>query len=199
MRADYFGAYVLQPDGAPGQRARVACLFERPGAEPAWRHTRGDVIESRARRDLVLRMVMGAGNYDYLFDWVFKQDGSIRVNLAATGIDQMKGVANESAAVTTSVGTTGATNADANGGANGDDDRYGRFVAPHLVAVNHSHFFNFRLDFDVDGEANSLIVDRLVTERLPDDNPRRSVWRVDPLLAQREADGQRTNRTRRDR
>jgi primary-amine oxidase len=197
QRADYFDAYVLQPDGAPGQRARVACLFERPGAEPAWRHTRGAVIESRARRDLVLRMVMGAGNYDYLFDWVFKQDGSIRVNLAATGIDQMKGVANESAGVATGVGTNGDMNGDANGGANrgvnGDDDRYGRFVAPHLVAVNHSHFFNFRLDFDVDGEANSLIVDRLVTERLPDDNPRRSVWRVDPLVAQREADGQRTS------
>ncbi|MDX1579170.1 MAG: hypothetical protein R3266_11835, partial [Gemmatimonadota bacterium] len=54
LRAKYFDAIVVGPDGAPGQRARVACLFERPGAEPAWRHTRGDVVESRARRDLVL-------------------------------------------------------------------------------------------------------------------------------------------------
>jgi primary-amine oxidase len=175
--AKYFDTYVITQDGSPTQRARVACMYERPGAEPAWRHTRGDVVESRARRDLVLRMVMGAGNYDYLFDWVFKQDGSIRVNLAATGIDQVKSVAHESAAVDDDAAP---------------DDRYGRFVAPYLVAVNHSHIFSFRIDFDVDGQENSLVVDRLVTETL-EDNPRRSVWRVDPLVAQREADAMRTS------
>jgi len=79
--ARYFDTFIVQPDGSPTQRARVACLYERPGAEPAWRHSRGDFVESRARRDLVLRMIMGAENYDYLFDWVFKPDGSIRVLL----------------------------------------------------------------------------------------------------------------------
>ncbi len=175
--ATYFDAYVVTTDGSPTQRPRVACLYERPGGEPAWRHTRGLAVESRARQDLVLRMIMGAGNYDYLFDWVFKQDGSIRVNLAATGIDQMKAVAHRSAA----------EDDDAS-----PDDRYGRFVAPYTVAVNHSHFFNFRLDFDVDGPNNSLAVDRLVTERLKE-NPRTSVWRVDTSIAQREADAMRTS------
>ncbi len=175
--ATYFDAYVVTPNGSPTQTPRVACLFERPGAEPAWRHSRGLVVESRARRDLVLRMIMGAGNYDYLFDWVFKQDGSIRVNLAATGIDQMKAVAHRSAAEDDD---------------QSPDDRYGRFVAPYTVAVNHSHFFNFRLDFDIDGIDNSLAVDRLVTERLVD-NPRRSVWRIDTEIAQREADAMRTS------
>ena len=177
-RAQYFDAFVVRPDGSPTQRARVACLYERPGAEPAWRHSRGDFVESRARRDLVLRMIMGAGNYDYLFDWVFKQDGSIRVNLAATGIDQVKNVVHSSAIQDDD---------------DVADDRYGRFVAPNLVALNHSHFFNFRLDFDVDGPNNSLFIDRLVTERQPESNPRRSVWRVETLEPQREADGMRTS------
>ena len=175
--ATYFDAYVVTPNGSPTQRPKVACLYERPGAEPAWRHSRGVTIESRARRDLVLRMIMGAGNYDYLFDWVFKQDGSIRVNLAATGIDHMKAVPHRSAA----------TDND-----QAPDDAYGRFVAPHTVAVNHSHFFNFRLDFDVDGPRNSLAVDRLVTTPLAD-NPRRSVWTVDTQIAARETDGMRTS------
>ena len=175
--ATFFDTWVVQSDGSPKERQRVACLYERPAAEPAWRHTRDNgVVESRAHRDLVLRMIMGAGNYDYLFDWVFMQSGVIRVNLATTGIDQMKSVEARNAAEDS-----------------GDpDDRYGRFVAPHLVAVNHSHIFNFRLDFDVDGRANSLIVDRLVTKRQGDENPRRSVWRVESEVAQREKDARRT-------
>lgn len=178
--ATFFDTWVIQPDGSPKERQRVACLYERQGAEPAWRHTRdGGVIESRERRDLVLRMIMGAGNYDYLFDWVFKQDGGIRVNLAATGIDQMKAVA----------GRNAEAGDDDNGG---PYDRYGRFVAPYLVAVNHSHLFNFRFDFDIDGQNNSLVVDRLVTERQGDDNPRRSVWRVQSEVAQHEQDAMRT-------
>lgn len=177
VRAHYMDTWVVQPNGAPKRKAKAACLFERPGAEPAWRHGTDDYIESRARTDLVLRMIMQAGNYDYLFDWVFKQDGSIKVVLAATGIDQVMTVEPESAAE------------DQDGSA----DRYGRFVAPHTVAMNHSHFFNFRLDFDVDGTGNSLAVDRIVTEELPADNPRRSVWRVETLMPEREAEGMRTS------
>jgi len=177
VRAHYVDSWVIQPDGSPKRKAKVACIFERPGAEPAWRHGTDDYIESRARTDLVVRMIMQAGNYDYLFDWVFKQDGGIRVNLAATGIDQVTTVEAESAA------------SDEGGSA----DRYGRFVAPHTVAMNHSHFFNFRLDFDVDGTANSLAVDRIVTEELPADNPRRSVWRVETEVPASEAQGMRTS------
>ena len=161
--AEFFDTWVIQADGSPRERQRVACLFERLPDEPAWRHSRdGGVVESRARRDLVLRMIMGAGNYDYLFDWIFRQDGTIRVNLAATGIDQMKAVA--------------AKNADEATADNGNaHDRYGRFVAPHLVAVNHSHIFNFRFDFDIEGPDNTLMLDRLVTEVQKEGNPRRSV------------------------
>jgi primary-amine oxidase len=175
--AHYIDTWVVRTNGSPQRVPRAACLFERPGAEPAWRHDGGDYIESRARTDLVLRMIVGAGNYDYLFDWVFKQDGGIRVNLAATGIDQVKAVAPE--------------NAVADGGE--EASRYGRFVAPHTVAVNHSHFFNFRLDFDVDGTDNSLAVDRIVTEEQPSDNPRRSVWRVETEVPSTEAAGMRTS------
>ncbi|HSG49272.1 MAG TPA: hypothetical protein VLA43_15735 [Longimicrobiales bacterium] len=175
--AHYVDSWVMQPNGSPRRVAKVACIFERPGAEPAWRHGTDHYIESRARTDLVLRMIMQAGNYDYLFDWVFKQDGGIRVNLAATGIDQVVMVEAESAAADPGE----------------PDDRYGRFVAPHTVAMNHSHFFNFRLDFDVDGTGNSLAVDKIVTEEQPADNPRSSVWRVETLVPRREAEGMRTS------
>jgi primary-amine oxidase len=50
---------------------------------------------------------------------------------------------------------------------------HGRFVDKHLVAVNHDHYFNFRLDVDVDGPVNSFVADKLVTKALPSDHPRR--------------------------
>jgi primary-amine oxidase len=174
--AHYVDTYVMAADGSPSRIAKAACIFERPGAEPAWRHG-GGFIESRARTDLVVRMIMAAGNYDYLFDWIFKQDGSIKVTLAATGMDQVMMVEAENAAVDEGE----------------PDDRYGRFVAPHTVAVNHSHFFNFRLDFDVDGSGNSLAVDRIVTEEQPASNPRRSVWRAETEIPRRELDARRTS------
>jgi len=175
--AHYVDTWRMEANGAPARVPGAACIFERPGAEPAWRHGTGDYIESRARTDLVVRMIIQAGNYDYLLDWVFKQDGSIRANLAATGIDQVMTVEAENAA--TDEGEP--------------DDRYGRFVAPHTVAVNHSHFFNFRLDFDVDGTGNSLAVDRIVTEVQPDENPRRSVWRVETEVPTTELGARRTS------
>jgi primary-amine oxidase len=68
---------------------------------------------------------------------------------------------------------------------------YGRFIAPNLVGVNHSHFFSFRLDLDVDGVANTVMVDRLVTERQPASNPRKSLWKVETVTARTEKDAMR--------
>ncbi len=166
----YFNSVVVTDKGKPRERARTACLFERSAGDVAWRHTRDGGLngESRVKRDLVLRMYMNAGNYDYLFDWVFQQDGTLRVNLGATGMDQTKGISGK-----------------------GNDETYGRLIAPKLVGVNHSHFFSFRLDLDVDGTSNSLVVDRLQTERLPDTNPRRSLWKVQSTTARTESEAQR--------
>ena len=39
--ATFFDTWVVRTNGAPRERRRVACLYERIGDEPAWRHTRG--------------------------------------------------------------------------------------------------------------------------------------------------------------
>jgi primary-amine oxidase len=38
---------------------------------------------------------------------------------------------------------------------------------PALMAVDHDHYFSYRLDLDVDGVNNSLMVDKLVPYKLP--------------------------------
>lgn len=171
--AMYFDAVMADEHGSPVTKERAACLYERYAGDAAWRHW--DMVtgetEVRTRRDLVLRMVSTLGNYDYTFDWSFQQDGTIRVGVGASGMEQIKAVAPRTA---TDDGADAAR-------------RYGRFVDEHMVAINHDHFFNFRLDLDVDGPANSFVRERLVTEKLPADSPRRSIWVIEPEIAQRES------------
>ena len=160
--------------GMPFRMPSAACLFEREAGDVAWRHYGGrGQIEGRIRRDLVLRMIATIGNYDYLVDWVFRQDGTIQVAGGATGMVNIKAVKEATAAE--------------HGGSN-PPDSYGRFVDEHTVAVNHDHFLSFRLDLDVDGPENSFVVDRLVRRPGPKGSPRKSFWQVQPTTLRSEAE-----------
>jgi primary-amine oxidase len=170
--AVWLNQIVVLDNGRPHDVPRVICLFERVPGEVSWRH--GE--DGRPRRDLVARMTVVLGNYDYIIDWVFQQDGAIRVMVGATGIPEVKIVA-ERDAVTA-----------ADGGGARRADAYGRFVADNIVAVNHDHYFSFRLDLDVDGPVNRFHADRLELERLPADHPRRSLWVQREHVLRRERD-----------
>jgi len=166
----YLEALITGDNGRPMSVPRMVGIFERETGDMAWRHHTGGnegLPESRVKRDLVVRAAAVLGNYDYIFDWVFQQDGSIRVSIGATGIAEVKMVNQDNAIASASPGRA-APNLPA--------DAYGRFVDPNIVAVNHDHYFSFRLDMDVDGSDNNLQLDRLVSQTLPEDHPRRSVW-----------------------
>ena len=169
--AVYFDQIYADAHGIPQRLPRAACLFEQEAGDIAWRHLGDDrVVVSRAARNLVLRTIGAFGNYDYVLDWVFQQDGTIRVRVGATGLDEVKGVIPRGA----------------------DEDRdgsagaYGRFVAENTVGVNHDHYFSFRLDFDLDGVQNSFVRDRLTTKTLPAGSLRKSVWVAEPQVAKTE-------------
>ena len=164
----YFDQVYANYKGIPQLKPRAACVFEQPG-DMAWRHD-GNVVESRRARNLVLRTIGTFGNYDYVIDWVFRQDGTIRVRVGATGIDEVKGVKSRTAIDTPEM----------------KEDTYGRFIAENIVGVDHDHYFSFRLDFDVDGTANSFVKDRLSMKRLPPDSPRKSLWVAEPEVAKTE-------------
>jgi len=167
----YFEQVYASEKGMPMRIPRAACLFEQYGGDFAWRHTwAGGAVETRRQRDLVLRTIGNYGNYNYAFDWVFRQDGTIKVRVGLTGLDQEETVASRTAAHDP----------------NGHADAYGRFIAENAVGINHDHFFSFRLDFDVDGTANSFVRDRLITKRLPADIPRKSMWVVKSEVARAE-------------
>jgi len=123
-----YDAVVAMETGDPRTIRGAVALYERD-TRVAWKH--GD--DARRARDLVLAYSSQAGNYDYGFEWIFHQDGALEARVLLTGVMSVKGVA---------VGAHEAT---------------GHLVAKNLAAVHHQHFFNFRLDMDVDGVANRLI------------------------------------------
>jgi primary-amine oxidase len=172
--ARFLAVTVPQDDGGPMQIPNAICLFERSIGDPAWRHyeTIGRSPQDptpavgRPASELVVRSAAAIGNYDYLIDYVFHQDGSIRVAVGATGLDATKGVASQSMKDATAAA----------------DTRWGTLIAPGLVAPFHSHYFNFRLDLDIDGTANDFMRQRLVQKALPKGLPRRSLYSVSPEM-----------------
>jgi primary-amine oxidase len=162
--AAYLSVALADDTGKPMAMEKVVCVFERATGDPVWRHYEvfTQTEESRPETELVVRFVPTVGNYDYLIDYVFNQKGEIAVRVGATGIDAVKGVASTRLSDPTAAA----------------DTAYGTLVAPNLVAINHDHYINFRLDLDIDGQENTFVEDALVPTRLPADSVRRSLWTV---------------------
>lgn len=170
--ATFLPAVFGDDKGQPLTTPNALCIFERGAGDPIWRHYEvlNQTYEGRSNVELVVRMATTIGNYDYLFDWIFNDAGEIETRVGATGIDALKGV--ESRRMTDATATA--------------DTRYGTLVAPNLVAVNHDHYFNFRLDLDVDGSGNSFNHDVYRPMALPADSARRSLYVVEPRIADTE-------------
>ncbi len=138
----YLDADVSDSAGAPVHIPNAICLHEEDVGvlwrHIEWRDGRGEVRRSRR---LVISSFSAIGNYDYGFFWYLYQDGTIEYEVKLTGVL-----------------STGAV-------APGVRPEHGVLVAPGLNAMVHQHFFNMRLDLDVDGTDNA--VDEVWTESLP--------------------------------
>ena len=147
--AVFFDADFSDDFGKPYVLPRGVGLYERDGGV-LWKHydIYSNVNQTRRARELVLFFFATIGNYDYSISWIFRQDGSIACEAALTGILLAQGVTGDARHLP-----------------------YGHLVAPGIAAPHHQHFFNFRLDLDVDGPANSAL--EMNTFALPpgEDNP----------------------------
>jgi primary-amine oxidase len=146
--ARFFSAVYADDTGKPVTVPRAVAVYERDGGL-LWKHFEyySNTTESRRGRELVVFSVVTVGNYDYGLSWVFRQDGTIELEAVLTGIMLARGVH-----LTTASGShTGTGNP-----ASEIEGRSWHLVAPNVAAPHHQHFFNFRIDLDVDGTANSV-------------------------------------------
>jgi primary-amine oxidase len=138
----YLDAVSSDAAGDPLGIPNAICIHEED-VGVLWRHIewRDGSGEVRRSRRLVISSFSAIGNYDYGFFWYLYQDGTIAYEVKLTGVL-----------------STGAV-------APGERPAHGTLVAPGLNAMVHQHFFNIRLDLDIDGQANG--VDEVWTESLP--------------------------------
>ncbi|KAJ3782694.1 copper amine oxidase [Lentinula aff. detonsa] len=137
--------YYLSPHVQPGAYVshsgdaiiikNVICIHEEDNGV-LWKHTDyrpGGRTQTTRRRRLVVSMVCTLANYEYIWNYLFYQDGSIEIEVRLTGILQV--YAQQA----------------------GEPNPFGTTVAPGVNAHYHQHMFSFRIDPMVDGIKNSVV------------------------------------------
>ncbi|WP_433507053.1 primary-amine oxidase [Pseudonocardia halophobica] len=162
----YFDVTANDQEGRPVTIPNAICMHEEDHGI-SWKHTdfRTEKAEVRRSRRLVISCIATVGNYEYGFFWYLYTDGTIQFEVKLTGVL-----------------STGAL-------ADGEEPRHGVVVAPGLYGPHHQHFFNVRLDMQVDGDRNSVYeVDAAAVPPGPD-NPYGNAWvtRKTPLSRESEA------------
>jgi primary-amine oxidase len=148
--------------GGTYTRPQALCIFERASGDPAWRHYSSGQkkVQGIPQVDLVVRHIPTLGNYDYVVDYVFSPQGNITLRVGATGFDATKSTSAKDMESPTALA----------------DTAYGTLIAPYTVAINHDHYFNFRLDLDVDGTQNALVRDAFIPGPAKNSATRKSLW-----------------------
>ncbi|ATB32351.1 primary-amine oxidase [Melittangium boletus] len=165
--ATFLPAAQAKNSGEVSEIPRALALYERDGGI-LWKHYDYETKRNESRRgsELVVAYGVAVANYDYVLYYIFKQDGSIDVDVQLTGIMLAKGMTPQSE--------------------HAEHELYGHLVQKDVIAVHHQHFFNFRLDFDVDGPRNSIL--EMNTHPLPRGaaNPAGNAFtmRMEPLASE---------------
>jgi primary-amine oxidase len=165
----YFDAHLCDSRGNPLTIKNAICMHEEDYGI-LWKHTDRrlpDRPEVRRSRRLVVSSISTVENYEYGFFWYLYQDGTIQFEIKLTGVLSL-----------------GAFQA-------GERPKYGNLVAPLLYAPNHQHFFNMRLDFDLDGAANSVQRIDVEPDSIDEHNPFENAFqaKATALRTEKEAQG----------
>jgi len=153
---EYLDGHLCDSRGGALTIPNAICIHEEDFGI-LWKHTDRRLPhapEVRRSRRLVVSSVSTVENYEYGFFWYFYQDGNIQFEIKLTGILSL-----------------GATR-------EAEKPPYGAMIAPQLYAPNHQHFFNVRLDFDLDGVENTVERVDVVADAEGPENPYANAFRA---------------------
>ncbi|KAI9375379.1 copper amine oxidase [Aspergillus egyptiacus] len=106
------------------------CMFEFDADYPLARHSTSDYVAVSKNVYFTLRTINTIGNYDYMFSYNFYMDGTIGVDVRASGYIQSAFFAN--------------------------NQDFGYQIHDSLSGSMHDHVLNFKADFDILGTDNTI-------------------------------------------
>ncbi|GFN75269.1 amine oxidase [Plakobranchus ocellatus] len=131
------------------------CIFEHSTETPLRRHRTygqsGAFFTALSDQVLILRMYLCIINYDYVFDFIFHNNGAIEVKVSSTGYLAASFYYPE-------------------------EEKYGTRISETVVAGMHHHLFHFKADLDIKGTSNRFETWNIGTETKMNkwaDNPAR--------------------------
>ncbi|MFC5995868.1 primary-amine oxidase [Pseudonocardia hispaniensis] len=143
----YLDAVVHDSAGEPRVIRNAVCVHEEDNAV-LWKHVDERAgAEVRRMRRLVVSAHVTVANYEYLIYWRFHEDGAIECEVRATGIMVTTPYAGEQA------------------------PPYGTVVDTGTYAPIHQHFLVARLDMEVDGPDNTVVMSETAQLPIGPDNP----------------------------
>ncbi len=143
----YVDAVLHDAAGEPRTIPQAICLHEED-AGVLWKHVDEHAgTEVRRMRRMVISFHVTVANYEYLTYWRLYEDGNIECEVRATGI-----------MVTTPY-------------PEGQAPPYGTIVDERTYAPIHQHFLVARLDLDIDGPANTVLMTETQQVPVGPDNP----------------------------
>jgi primary-amine oxidase len=159
----YFDGHLCASRGEALTIKNAVCMHEEDYGI-LWKHTdrRLNTPEVRRSRRLVISSIATVENYEYGFFWYLYQDGNIQFEVKLTGVLSLGAVRP------------------------GEKTPYGALIAPQLYAPNHQHFFNVRLDLDLDGTTNSVYQVDVVPDEPGPHNPFENAFRARATLLETE-------------
>ena len=168
----YFDGILSGIDGTAQVIENAICMHEEDNGI-LWKHSdfRTGKVDTRRDRRLVVSFIATVGNYEYLYYWYLYLDGTITLEIKATGIINTAGIYPAESA------------------------RYGTEVLPGVLGQIHQHLFCARLEMAVDGPDNSVL--EVNTELAPEgpDNPVGNAFYATETLLETEMAARRNTNT----
>ena len=131
-------------------------VYERDGGTLINYHERGPSVHARAT-ELVIGSLVSLGNYVYGLNWVFKQDGSFAFEAELSGSIVTKFAIAKECETCAAIAQGPDSNGESHSYESSGSDKNGTLVYPNVIGINHQHWFNLRLDFDIDGTRNAVM------------------------------------------
>ncbi|XP_062988031.1 primary amine oxidase, lung isozyme-like [Elgaria multicarinata webbii] len=131
--ATYLDSHYFIDSSLPAVRKNSICIFEQNAEVPVRRHYdngRAPFYGGLVDSSLVFRSISTVDNYDYIWDFIFHQNGAVGIRVFASGY------------ITSALYF-------------GDAAEFGNRVEQWLLGTIHTHNVNFKVDMDIGGSVQN--------------------------------------------